>query len=57
MRQYELEYAAQQKALAVWNQLYYCHRDDIVFLPSTKYTAAPKDTISLCYTVAQKKSN
>lgn len=55
LQQYEMKRAAQQKALAVWNQLYYCHRDDIIFLPGTKYTAAPKDTISLCYTLAQQK--
>lgn len=56
-QQYILEYAAQQEALAVWNQLYYCHRDDIVFLPGTKYIVAPKDTMSLCYTLAQQKSS
>lgn len=56
MRQYRLEHSAQQKALAIWNQLYYCHRDDIVYMPGTKYTAAPKDTVALCYTLAQQKS-
>lgn len=38
-----------KKAMQRWEQIYYCYRDDIVFLPGKSFYEKPEDTYYLCY--------
>jgi len=39
-----------EDAMRIWNRLYYCHRDDIVFDgDDIKNTCQPQDVIKFCY--------
>jgi len=38
-----------KSAMEVWNRLYFCYRDDIVFDPDTKSSCQPQDVRNFCY--------
>ena len=54
MRACEAESALQQRAFVLWNRLFYCQRDNVVFLPGTDESAALEDTLALCYRLAEQ---
>ena len=43
------EYPRWQHAMAKWNDLYYCSRDDTVFLPSARQQAPAAQLMWLLY--------
>jgi hypothetical protein len=44
---HEVEFAAWQAKMSVWDKLYYCARDDIVFDPEIGETAKPESIATL----------
>jgi hypothetical protein len=48
-KNYKNDMIAWEKATTRWNSMYYCYRDDVVFVPGESNTAAPNQVIELCY--------
>jgi len=55
-QEYELEMEAYPRRLAAWEranhfweQMYYCYRDDIAFLPSNGSITTPDELATFCY--------
>lgn len=49
MKEFPHKLAAWERASARWDALYYCYRDDIVFVPGEGEYARPEDVIGYCY--------
>jgi len=48
-QQSDAEQRQYQRALAKWNTLYYCYRDDIVFVPGESSFASPEQMHAFLY--------
>jgi hypothetical protein len=46
---YRHELERQEKARTRWSKMYYCYRDDVVFMPGEQDGVEPDKTIQLCY--------
>ena len=47
--QYSVDKISWEKAFAIWNRLYYCHRNGIVFDPDTGKTCEPANIKNFIY--------
>lgn len=43
-----------ESAYRIWNQVYYCHRDDVVFMPGEQQCVEPNQIIRLCYELIEE---
>lgn len=48
-RQYQSEMPRWNKAMSCWQQTYYCHRDDVVFLQGTQESVPTQNLMDLLY--------
>jgi hypothetical protein len=46
---YEKHLAKWKQASQKWEQMFYCYRDDVVFLPGESGTVQPDKTVQFCY--------
>ncbi|MBG0788298.1 MAG: hypothetical protein H0S79_24680 [Anaerolineaceae bacterium] len=51
---YQEEFAAYQKALYVWEHLYYCHKHDLVFMEGHKEWESVENAQEACYQWGKK---
>jgi hypothetical protein len=49
-RQYQSGYPKWQQAISRWEKLYYCGRDDIIFIPAEKTSANVAELSAYIYT-------
>ena len=48
-RMFEKKYKDWERATSRWNAMYYCYRDDVVFIPGIDDSSSPEDVINFCY--------
>lgn len=48
-RQFARAIAEWEEANKRWEKMYYCYRDDVIFVPGEELTARPSDTTRFCY--------
>ena len=46
---YKKEFIMWEKAMARWNSMYYCYRDNVVFIPGESETVPPEYLFDFCY--------
>jgi hypothetical protein len=49
LRIHEQHLAKWKRASERWEQMYYCYRDDVVFIPGESETIHPSNTVQFCY--------
>jgi hypothetical protein len=46
---YEVDISAWKAAKERWNKMYYCHRDDVIFIPGENSLGTPEQLEALCF--------
>jgi DNA-directed RNA polymerase subunit M/transcription elongation factor TFIIS len=46
---YDAEFSAWKAAKERWNKMYYCHRDDVIFIPGENVLGTPEQLEALCF--------